>query len=142
MKNNEKFQTDVEMVPKALRDQAQTREPEEEATGLYRKFTTTKQEPVRLAAALRGFFLPEAEDQEKEAYGIYLKSRIRPAVEALIDGDDVEKLEELESLGWLDGKNLDSFIRIARQKQKNAALVWFLHLKKEKNGFKDRDFSL
>ena len=47
MKNNEKFQTDVEMVPKALRDQAQTREPEEEATGLYRKFTTTKQEPVR-----------------------------------------------------------------------------------------------
>ena len=70
MKNNEKFQTDVEMVPKALRDQAQTREPEEEAIGLYRKFTTTKQEPVRLAAALRGFFLPEAEDQEKEASGL------------------------------------------------------------------------
>ena len=60
---------------------------------------------------LRGFFLSEAEEQEKGAYGAYLKSRIRPAVEALIDGDDVEKLEELESLGWLDGKNLDGFIR-------------------------------
>ena len=31
---------------------------------------------------------------------------------------------------------------IARQGQKNAALVWLLHLKKEKYGFKDRDFSL
>ena len=102
---DEKIKIDVKETSRPFRDR--NRESEEEAAGLYRKFTTTKQEPVRLAAALRGFFLPEAEDQEKEAYGTYLKSRIRPAVEALIDGDDVEKLEELESLGWLDGKNLD-----------------------------------
>ena len=54
----------------------------------------------------------------------------------------VEKLEKLEDLGWLEEKNIDNFIRIARQKGKNASLVWLLHLKKEKNGFKDRDFSL
>ncbi len=63
-------------------------------------------------------------------------------MEARIDEDQVEKLEIIESLGWLEGKNIDVFIRIARQGQKNAALVWLLHLKKEKYGFKDRDFSL
>ncbi len=142
MKENEKFQMNVEVVSKALQEQAGVRGPQEEARGLYRKFITTKQEPVRLAVALRGFFLPQAKEEEKEAYAAYLKGRIRPAVVALIEEDQVEKLERLESLGWLEGKNIDGFIRIARQRQKNAALVWLLHLKKEKYGFKDRDFSL
>ena len=142
MEDKEKFQKNVEVVSKALKEQAGVREPEEEAKSLYKKFTQTRQEPVRLAVALRGFFLPQTGEEEKEAYGRYLKSRIRPAVEALIDEDQVEKLEIIESLGWLEGKNIDVFIRIARQGQKNAALVWLLHLKKEKYGFKDRDFSL
>ena len=142
MEDKEKFQKNVEVVSKALKEQAGVREPEEEAKSLYKKFTQTRQEPVRLAVALRGFFLPQTGEEEKEAYGRYLKNRIRPAVEALIDEDQVEKLEKIESLGWLEGKNIDVFIRIARQGQKNAALVWLLHLKKEKYGFKDRDFSL
>ena len=142
MKDSEKFQMNVEVVSKALQEQAQTREPEEEARKLYKKFTATRQEPVRLAVTLRGFFLPQAEPEEREAYGKYLKGRIRPAVEAVIEEDGVEKLEKLEKLGWLEEKNLDNFIRIARQKGKTASLVWLLHLKKEKKGFKDRDFSL
>ena len=144
MEDKEKFQKNVEVVSKQppLKEQAGVREPEEEAKSLYRKFLQTRQEPVRLAVALRGFFLPQTKEGEKEAYGRYLKSRIRPAMEALIDEDQVEKLEILESLGWLEDKNIDVFIRIARQGQKNAALVWLLHLKKEKYGFKDRDFSL
>lgn len=56
MKDSEKFQMNVEVVSKALQEQAQTREPEEEARKLYKKFTATRQEPVRLAVALRGFF--------------------------------------------------------------------------------------
>lgn len=142
MEEKEKFQRNVEVVSKALKEQAGIRSPEEEAKSLYKKFTGTRQEPVRLAVALRGFFLPRAGEEEKEAYGKYLKGRIRPAVEALIEEDQAEKLEILESLGWLDGTNIDVFIRIARQRQKNAVLVWLLHLKKEKYGFKDRDFSL
>lgn len=142
MEDKEKFQKNVEVVAKALQEQAGIKEPEEEAKSLYKKFTQTRQEPVRLAVALRGFFLPQTGEAEKEAYGNYLKSRIRPAMEALIDEDQVEKLEILEALGWLEGKNIDVFIRIARQAQKKAALVWLLHLKKEKYGFQDRDFSL
>ena len=82
MKDSEKFQMNVEVVSKALQEQAQTREPEEEARKLYKKFNATRHEPERLAVALRGFFLPQAEPEEREAYGKYLKGRIRPAVEA------------------------------------------------------------
>ena len=38
MKDSEKFQMNVEVVSKALQEQAQTREPEEEARKLYKKF--------------------------------------------------------------------------------------------------------
>ena len=56
MEDKEKFQKNVEVVSKALKEQAGVREPEEEAKSLYKKFTQTRQEPVRLAVALRGFF--------------------------------------------------------------------------------------
>ena len=138
----EKFQRNVEVVARALQEQAGGREPGEEARKLYQKFSSSKQEPVRLAVALRGFFLPQTGVKEKEIYEGYLRGRIRPAVETLIEEDQVEKLEIIQALGWLEGINIDRFIQIARQRQKNAALVWFLHLKKEKKGFQDRDFSL
>ena len=122
MKDSEKFQMNVEVVSKALQEQAQTREPEEEARKLYKKFTATRQEPVRLAVP-SGVFSPSGRAGRREAYGKYLKGRIRPAVEAVIEEDGVEKLEKLEKLGWLEEKNLDNFIRIARQKGKPP--LWY-----------------
>ena len=59
---------------------------EKERDMRYEKFQTTGQERVRLACALEGFFLTnECEEEKKTAYGQYLKRRIRPAMEALID---------------------------------------------------------
>ncbi len=66
MEDKEKFQKNVEVVSKALKEQAGVREPEEEAKSLYKKFTQTRQEPVRLAVALRGFFFPRPGRRKKK----------------------------------------------------------------------------
>ena len=108
----------------------------------YEKFLETRQEPVRLAAALEGFFLEEAAPEQKEAYGTYLKKRIRPAMEVLIEEDDAEKMEQLEQMGWLEGVRIEGFLETARKKKKSASLVWLLRLKDKKNGYRDRDFTL
>ena len=80
-----RFQKDVEVAATALEMRAENEDAKEEAIHLYRKFGSTKQEPLRLAVALRGYFLEEGvEEEERAHYGAYLKKRIRPAVERLI----------------------------------------------------------
>ena len=100
------------------------------------------QEEVRLALALEGFFLEDTLQAQKEEFGQYLRRRIRPTMEALIDKDDVEKMEQLKDLGWLEGIPVEGFLKSARNKKKQAAMVWLLHLKDEKYGYADRDFTL
>jgi hypothetical protein len=106
----------------------------------YEKFITSKQEPLRLKIALEGFFQPETADDTRAAYGAYLRRRLRPAAEALIDGDDTLRLAQLA--GWLTAQDTDALISLAREKKKTAALVWLLRWKGERYGFSDRDFSL
>ena len=77
-----------------------------------------------------------------EEYGYYLKRRIRPAVEMLIEADAVDKIEKLETQGWFGKKELESFIEIARRKKKTMALAFLMQLKDRKYGYEDRDFSL
>ena len=49
-----RFQKDVEVAATALEMRAENEDAKEEAIHLYRKFGSTKQEPLRLAVALRG----------------------------------------------------------------------------------------
>lgn len=116
--------------------------PEREEERLYRTFRETKQEPLRLEAALRGFFLEGVEPAQREDYGGYLRRRVRPAVEKLIEEDRADRLEQLEKLGWFDARQVDEYIRMAREREKVSALVWLLELKREKYGYHDKDFSL
>ena len=111
---------------------------------LYRKFSESKQESVKLSAALDGFFTKNEYPQQghQEEYRAYLRRRIRPAVEKLIEDEDVEKMQLLEEQGWFGEKELEVFLQTARVQKKTAALVWLLQLKDEKYGYKDRDFSL
>ena len=118
----------------------------------YCRFKETGQERIKLAMALEGFFLEESETQQLqqtmdqqmylEEYGYYLKRRIRPAVEMLIEADAVDKIEKLETQGWFGKKELESFIEIARRKKKTMALAFLMQLKDRKYGYEDRDFSL
>ncbi|MDC7290388.1 hypothetical protein NXH76_21600 [Blautia schinkii] len=143
MEEDMRFEEDVGVVARALELRALREERASEARKLFSKFKETGQEPVRLAVALRGFFLEEGvEDSERGEYGRYLKQRIRPAVEHLIEQDDVEKIEKLEQMGWFHERELESFICRAREHNRPAVLMWLMHLKNEKYGFRDRDFTL
>lgn len=106
----------------------------------YRKFQSSKQEPLRLALALEGFFEPSPE--AREAYGQYLRRRLQPAVSALIDAGDIPRLSLLAEQGWFTARQTDDFIQLARAKKKTAVLVWLLRWKGERYGFRDKDFSL
>lgn len=96
---------------------------------LYRVFRETRQEPLRLAAALEGFFRADVDEVERGIYGTYLRKRIRPAAEKLIETEDTVKLERLAKCGWFGVRELDGFIRTARERGKTASLLWLLHYK-------------
>ncbi len=143
MEEGTRFQQDVEVVSKALAQRGRGEDAQKEGSRLYRKFKETKQEPVRLAVALRGYFMEEGvSSDQREDYGKYLKGRIRPAMEELIGEEAVEKMKAFEELGWFDGRHLEGFIRSARNRKKTASLVWLLHLKDVKYGYHDYDFTL
>lgn len=110
---------------------------------LYQIFRETGQEARRLDAALKGFFLESCtENDHTQEYGQYLKRRIRPAVEQLIKEEAIEKIQKLESLGWFHENELEGFIQTASRLEKPTSLMWLLHLKNDKYGYHDRDFSL
>lgn len=108
----------------------------------YRTFLETRQEPLRLTAALQGFFLPDTPERHRKEYLQYIKRRIRPAVEQLLKENALDKIQELERLNCFHEKELDVFLRSAREQGNTPALMWFLQLKNEKYGYRDRDFSL
>ncbi len=137
-----RFSMDVEVVSQALRQRSSGQEGQK----LYKKFVETKQESIRLAVALRAFFLEDGvEEDERQQYGDYLHRRLRPAVRQLIEEDAVEKLEKLQELGWFDtctSRQADDFLQMARERGKTGSLVWLLHLKEELWGYEDRDLEL
>ena len=105
----------------------------------YQKFTLSRQEPLRLSLALEGFF-QDGDEIRREAYGQYLRRRLQPAVNALIEDDDTAGLAALAD--WFTAGETDRFIALARERKKAAALVWLLRYKGERFGYVDRDFSL
>ena len=60
----------------------------ENGNALYQKFMSSRQAAVRLELALLGFFQPDGyTDKQHCDFGSYLRLRIRPAAEALIQRD-------------------------------------------------------
>ena len=50
-------------------------------------------------------------------------------VETLIEEDEPDKIEVLEQAGWFGQKEVEDFIRTARERQKLQALVYLMKLK-------------
>jgi len=109
---------------------------------LYRKFQTCLQPALRLNYALAGFFGEDTEPTQKQAYGDYIRMRIRPAVQLLMDREETEKLSFLEALGWLQESVLDDCLGYAIRKKRVRSFIWLLNCKARHFGFRDRDLSL
>ena len=91
----------------------------------------------KLEQVLDVYFQDEPDKGSKEFQEAqkYLKLRIRPAMEFLIEKEDTDRMEQLEKCGWFSIKELETFIRCAQEKTRLRSLVWLLHLKNEKYGY-------
>ena len=115
----------------------------ENGNALYQKFMSSRQATVRLELALLGFFQKDGyTDKQHCDFGSYLRLRIRPAAEALIQRDALDKLQALEELGWMDASVIEDCMDYAIRNQKTQAFIWLLERKTRKYGFHDRCFDL
>lgn len=143
MREKSRYQMNVAVVTSSLRMRAGKDSPEEEAARVWKKFSKTQQEPVKMATALWGFFLKEGITEEQRAeLAEYLKMRVRNAVETLIEEDEPEKIEVLEKLDWFGQQELEDFIKTARERQKIQALVYLMKLKDSRYGYQEEEFEL
>lgn len=72
----------------------------------------------------------------------YLRLRIRPLMEYLIEQEDLEKIEYVTKKGWFSSWQLDIFLKLAGERHSLSAFVRLLQLKKEICGFQDKSFDL
>lgn len=141
MREKSRYQMNVAVVTDSLRMRSGKEDAEAEGNRVYKKFTETRQEPVKMATALWGFFMKEGiTPEQKSEFAEYLKPRVRNAVEALIEEDEPEKIEVLEELGWFGEKELEEFIKIARERQKIQALVYLMKEKDVRYGYREEEF--
>lgn len=143
MREKSRYQMNVAVVTESLRLRAGKDAPEQEAARVWKKFSETRQEPVKMATALWGYFLKEGlSTQQRQEMEVYLKPRVRNAVEALIEEDEPEKIAVLEQSGWFGEKELDEFIKTARERQKLQALVYLMKEKDTRYGYREEELEL
>lgn len=143
MREKSRYQMNVAVVMNSLRMRSGKESAEAEAARVYKKFSETRQEPVKMATALWGFFLKDGiTPSQKQEFSAYLKPRVRNAVETLIEEDEPEKIEVLEQMEWFGPKELEDFIKIARERQKIQALVYLMKRKDSKYGYQEEEFEL
>ena len=119
MRQQSRFQMNVSVVTDTLKRRSGIDDPEQEAAKVWKKFLETKQEPVKMAMALWGYFMQDGiTPGQKQEMEDYLKPRVRNAMEALIEEDDPGKIEVLEEKGWFGEKELEEFMKTARERHK------------------------
>ena len=99
---------------------------------------------IKLKQAIERYFQEGTDRSQKEYQEAekYLRLRIRPAMEFLVESEETDRMSVLEQQGWFGEKELDAFIRKARECGKIRSLVWLLHLKNDRYGFHEKNFSL
>lgn len=107
----------------------------------YREFVQNPQAPVKLRIALEDYF-SDSDSAHHQAYGDYLRRRLRPAMEKLIAADAAGRIERLLQEGWADESQMEQFLQMAQRMKKPAALACLLQEKARRFGFRDRDLTL
>lgn len=101
------------------------------------------QHMMKLEEAICGYFYTKETSGEKyREYEAYLKLRIRPLMEKLIDEENIELMETVAEKQWFGQAQLENFLKYAGEKHCISSFVWLLNWKKKRYGFVDKDFSL
>ena len=129
-------------IGKAMEEIQETSETRAEQND--QKFITTKQETLRLQAALTGFFEEDeyVTAKQKEAYAAYLKKRIRPALQALLKENGIDEIKMLNEMGWFGAEILEELIVRAQEEGRLSAVIRLMRIKAAKYGYRDRDFEI
>ncbi|MDD6660978.1 MAG: hypothetical protein PUE72_04495 [Lachnospiraceae bacterium] len=129
-------------IGKAMEEIQETSETRAEQND--QKFRTTKQETLRLQAALTGFFEEDeyVTAKQKEAYAAYLKKRIRPALQALLKENGIDEIKMLNEMGWFGAEILEELIVRAQEEGRLSAVIRLMRIKAAKYGYRDRDFEI
>lgn len=99
------------------------------------------QHTAKLEEAVQGYFFG-LNEQKYDEYEKYLKLRVRPLMEKLVEEEQIDLIEKVAKKGWFEKKQLDDFIKYAGEKHCLSSFAWLLNWKKEMYGFEDKDFSL
>ena len=111
----------------------------------YQKFRSTKQEMLRLQAAIVGFFDMDetyVTPKQKEEYASYLKKRIRPALQALLRENRIDAIELADEMGWFGNGILEELIIKAQEEGRFSAVIRLMRKKAVRYGYRDHDFSI
>ena len=111
----------------------------------YQKFRSTKQEMLRLQAAIVGFFDMDetyVTPTQKEEYASYLKKRIRPALQALLRENRIDAIELADEMGWFGNGILEELIIKAQEEGRFSAVIRLMRKKAVRYGYRDHDFSI
>ena len=129
-------------IGKAMEEIQETSETRAEQND--QKFRTTKQETLRLQAALTGFFEEDeyVTAKQKEAYAAYLKKRIRPALQALLKENGIDEIKMLNEMGWFGAEILEELIVRAQEEGRLSAVIRLMRIKAAKYGYRDQDFEI
>ncbi|MGI6094380.1 MAG: hypothetical protein ACOYBL_02995 [Lachnospiraceae bacterium] len=106
------------------------------------RFQNSSQEKVKLTIALKRYFEVSEDDPFKKIYGDYLQYRIWPAMEMLIEKEDLKKLQVVWEQNWITKDQLERGLQYAREMGKLQAHVWLMQRKTERFSFAGKDFSL
>lgn len=101
------------------------------------------QHMAKLQEAIQGYFFAAETNREKYVeYEKYLKLRVRPLMEKLIEEEDIDTIEAVAEKMWFGQAQLENFLKYAGEKHCISSLAWLLNWKKKMYGFSDKDFSL
>ena len=113
------------------------------AEELLCRFSAAKRPAVQLAAALAAVFA--CGDRPENADGqllTYIRRRLRPAAETLIELNRPADLKALDRLCPFPDSLAEELFRAAVRMRRTEPVVWLLQRKAERTGFRDRDFTL
>ena len=108
----------------------------------YEKFLESQQPAVKLELALKLAFCRDLEESKRQILQKYLRQRIRPAAALCLRRQDMETLDAMNALGWLEGADLEDCLREAGESRNYQAFLWLLRRKQASGGFGGPDLSL